>query len=46
MFLCCAKLEREYVKERQAEGIAITKNEEKYNGRKPIQYPKDWDKYY
>lgn len=46
IFGAVAELEREYIKERQAEGIAIAKNEGKYKGRKPIEYSKDWDKYY
>jgi len=41
-----AQLEREYIRERQAEGIAIAKEEGKFKGRKKIEYPKNWDKYY
>lgn len=46
VFGAVAQLEREYTKERQAEGIAIAKERGKYKGRKPIEYPKQWDKYY
>ena len=46
IFGAVAQLEREYIKDRQAEGIAIAKAEGKYKGRKPIEYPKNWDKYY
>lgn len=41
-----AQLEREYIKDRQAEGIAVAKKKGIYKGRKPIDYPKQWDKYY
>lgn len=46
VFGAVAQLEREYTKERQAEGIAVAKAEGKYKGRKAIEYPKQWDKYY
>lgn len=46
IFGAVAQLEREYILERQAEGIAVAKTEGKYKGRKPIEYPKQWDKYY
>jgi len=46
VFGAVAQLERDYIKERQAEGIAIAKEEGKYKGRKPIDYPRQWDKYY
>lgn len=46
IFGAVAELERDYIKDRQAEGIAVAKEEGKYKGRKPIEYPKDWDKYY
>ena len=36
VFGAIAQLEREYILERQAEGIAIAKAEGKYKGRKPI----------
>ena len=38
-----AELEREYILQRQREGIAIAKAEGKYTGRKPVQHP-DLDK--
>ena len=46
MFGAVAQLERDYIKDRQAEGIAIAKEDNKYKGRKPIEYPKEFDKYY
>lgn len=46
VFGAVAQLEREYIKDRQMEGIEIAKQEGKYRGRKPIEYPKLWDKYY
>lgn len=46
VFGAVAQLEREYIKERQAEGIKIAQAKGKYRGRKPIDYPKNWDKYY
>ena len=46
VFGAVAQLERDYLKERQAEGIAVAKAEGKYKGRKAIEYPKQWDKYY
>jgi len=46
MFGAVAQLERDYIKDRQAEGIAIAKEDNKYKGRKPIEYPTDWKKYY
>jgi DNA invertase Pin-like site-specific DNA recombinase len=46
VFGAVAQLERDYIKERQAEGIEIAKQEGKYKGRKSIEYPKQWDKYY
>lgn len=46
IFGAVAQLEREYIKERQAEGIAVAKLEGKYKGRKAIEYPKHWKKYY
>jgi len=46
MFGAVAQLERDYIKDRQAEGIAIAKEDNKYKGRKPILYPKEFDKYY
>lgn len=46
VFGAVAQLERDYSKERQAEGITSAKKEGKYKGRKPIEQPKQWDKYY
>lgn len=46
IFGAVAQLERDYIADRRAEGIAIAKEEGKFKGRKPIEYPKQWDKYY
>jgi DNA invertase Pin-like site-specific DNA recombinase len=46
IFGAVAQLERDYLKERQAEGIKIAKDKGIYKGRKAIEYPKNWDKYY
>lgn len=46
IFGAVAQLERDYIKDRQMEGIAIAVQEGKYKGRKAIEYPKQWDKYY
>ena len=46
IFGAVAQLERDYLKDRQMEGIAVAVTEGKYKGRKPIEYPKLWDKYY
>lgn len=46
IFGAVAELERGYINERQAEGIAAAKEKGAYKGRKPIDYPKGWDKYY
>jgi DNA invertase Pin-like site-specific DNA recombinase len=46
IFGAVAQLERDYIKERQLEGISIAVEQGKYKGRKPIEYPKQWDKYY
>ena len=46
VFGAVAQLERDYIKERQMEGIEIAVAEGKFKGRKPIEYPKQWDKYY
>lgn len=46
IFGAVAQLERDYIKDRQMEGIAIAKQDGKFKGRKPIEYPKQWDKYY
>ena len=48
VFGAVAELEREYILQRQREGIAIAKEQGKYTGRKPIQTPefeqvvRDW----
>ena len=39
IFGAVAELEREYILQRQREGIAIAKEQGKYTGRKPSQYP-------
>ncbi|MFL0194426.1 recombinase family protein [Clostridium sp. WILCCON 0269] len=46
VFGAVAQLERDYIKERQMEGILEAKKGGKYKGRKAIEYPKQWDKYY
>lgn len=46
IFGAVAQLERDYIKDRQMEGIAIAKEQGKFKGRKAIEYPKQWDKYY
>lgn len=46
IFGAVAQLERDYIKDRQREGIEIAKKQGKFKGRKPIEYPKQWDKYY
>jgi DNA invertase Pin-like site-specific DNA recombinase len=38
-----AELERDYIRERQAEGIRIAKAKNVYRGRKPLQKPAEWD---
>ena len=43
VFGAVAQLERDYLKDRQMEGISIAW---KYKGRKSIGVPKLWDKYY
>ena len=45
VFGAIAELEREYILQRQAEGIAIAKTNGVYKGRKPIDCP-DFDKVY
>ena len=37
VFGAVAELERDYLLQRQREGIAITREQSKYKGRKPIQ---------
>ena len=39
IFGAVAELEREYILQRQQEGIAIAKAQGKYKGRKPIEHP-------
>jgi DNA invertase Pin-like site-specific DNA recombinase len=39
IFGAVAELERSYILQRQAEGIAIAKKEGRYKGRKPIERP-------
>ena len=46
LFGAFAQLERDYLKDRQMEGISIAVTAGKYKGRKPIKYPKLWEKYY
>lgn len=46
VFGAVAELERGYLKQRQCEGIAVAKENGIYQGRKAIEYPKDWVKYY
>ncbi|EDT75437.1 recombinase family protein [Clostridium butyricum] len=41
IFGAVAQLERDYILQRQREGIAIAKQEGKYKGRKPIEFDKD-----
>jgi len=43
IFGAVAELEREYILQRQQEGIAIAKEQGKYKGRKPIVHP-DFDR--
>lgn len=43
VFAALSQLEREQLKQRQREGIAIAKAQGKYTGRKPI--PTDWSKF-
>lgn len=38
-----AEQERETIRQRQAEGIAIAKEKGAYKGRKPIEKPENWD---
>lgn len=41
IFGAVAQLERDYILQRQREGIAIAKQEGKYKGRKPIEIDQD-----
>ncbi|MDU6036937.1 MAG: recombinase family protein [Clostridium butyricum] len=40
------EFERDNLLERQKEGIAIAKREGKFKGRKPIDYPENWNEVY
>lgn len=44
VFVAIAELEREYILQRQREGIAIAKAEGKYTGRKPIPLPDNFER--
>lgn len=46
IFGAVAQLERDYIKDRQMEGISIAVEQGKFKGRKSIEYPKQWEKYY
>ena len=46
VFGAVARLERDYIKDRQRKGISIAVSEGKYKGRKAIEVPKLWVKYY
>jgi len=46
IFGAVAQLERDYTHDRQAEGIAVAVEQGKFKGRKAIDYPKQWRKYY
>lgn len=46
VFGAVAQLERDYLKDRQKEGIAIAKTEGKYKGRKKIEPDKNFEKVY
>lgn len=46
IFGAVAQLERDYLRQRQAEGIAIAVTEGKFKGSKPNEIPPQWDKYY
>ena len=43
IFGAVAELEREYILQRQREGIAIAKQQGKYHGRKPLANPPEFD---
>lgn len=43
-FAAVAKLEREYILQRQREGIAIAKTKSQYIGRKPIPLPDNYER--
>jgi len=46
IFGAVAQLERDYIKDRQMEGISIAVEQGKFKGRKAIEYPKQWNKCY
>ena len=43
-FAAVAELEREYILQRQREGIAIAKTQGKYTGRKPMPLPDNFER--
>lgn len=43
-FAAVAELEREYILQRQREGIAIAKTKGKYTGRKPRPLPDNFER--
>lgn len=43
-FAAVAELEREYILQRQREGIAIAKTKSQYIGRKPIPLPDNYER--
>ena len=44
VFAAVAELEREYIFQRQREGIAIAKTKSKYTGRKPLPLPDNFER--
>ena len=46
MIAAIYEFERDNILERQREGIKIAKDRGVYKGRKKIEFPKDWEKYY
>ena len=44
VFAAVAELEREYILQRQREGIAIAKEQEKYIGRSPLPLPDNFER--
>ena len=46
IFGAVAELERDYIKERQREGIELAKLQGKYRGRKKVGFPKNWNEVY
>ena len=43
VFAAVAELEREYILQRQREGITIAKQQGKYTGRSPLPLPENFD---